>query len=78
MTQRYTYFQCGNCIDIRDTLTGQTVATLNCMDTPASDVFEQWLVTQRLPMTRKLELALLVVALIGGSLALPFFAAAFG
>lgn len=74
---RYYYVQCGNCIDIRDTFTGQTVAMLNCMDMPASDVFQRWLETQRMPWTRKFEAALLVGALLAGIAALPFLAAAF-
>lgn len=75
---RYHYVQWGNCIDIYDAATGKTVAYLNCMDQTAQETFDRWMATQRLPVTRKFELALLVVALLAGIGALPFLAAAFG
>lgn len=76
---RYHYVQCGNCIDIYDSLTGKTVAYLNCMERSAHETFSDWLANdQPAPWTRKLELALLVGALLAGIAALPFLAAAFG
>lgn len=42
MTQRFAYVQCGNCIDVYDTLTGNTVAMLNVLNRDAQDVFTDW------------------------------------
>lgn len=66
MSKRFNYITCGNCIDIYDTATGKTVVMLNCMEQTPAETFKQWEATQRLPITRKVEIALLFVALLAG------------